>query len=163
MFVNDADAQAALAIGCFASGLLLGEGKPQTLGGPVGLFLVDREENVDLQTACGCLSLITLEDRIPGDLMLVEHFLDGVILADIAEPAVELCEDDEIHQVCLDVTHQSHELRALLGGLPAGDTGINVRADDLIPMCGCPFSQDLLLVSERQTVPGLLLRGDSDI
>ena len=86
-----------------AGGPAVGVGLLQALGGAVGLVLGHGQHDVDLQTAGGGLRLVVLPDGLPGHAAVVQHPLDLIVVPHVAEPAIQLGEDDELHPVRLHV------------------------------------------------------------
>lgn len=90
----------------------------------------------------------------------LQDLLDLVVLRDIAEPAVQLGEDDQVALSGPGVGEQPLELRTLAGALAGGDAGVCVDANDLVPVRLRPFLERGGLGLDREAVDGLFLGAD---
>ncbi len=127
--------------------LLGGEHRLDPLAGAVRLVLGHAEHDVDLQTARGGRGVVVLVDGLPVYMMLLQDLLDLVVLCDVAEPPVQLREDDQVHRPRprLHVREQPLKLRTLRRALAGGDAGINVVPGHLDPRRFRPGVQRLPL------------------
>ena len=95
--------------------------------------------------------------------MRLEDLLDLVILADIAEPPVQLGNEDDVHFVALDGLQQGQHGRPILHILAGGVSGIGEHTDDAHSVCPGVLFQVTLLVMDRQAVLRLFFSGHAGV
>lgn len=95
--------------------------------------------------------------------MLVEDGLNFVKVGNVAKPAVETFEQDDVDAIGADVIKKALQLLAARNGLAGGATLIGIDPDDEVVVLIGILGKIVLLLSEREAVPGLLFGADTDI
>ena len=93
----------AFPAGDLADRTLVIQDGPDPLGSAVTFGLVDGKHDVDDHLPVGRRGIIIFEDGPPVAMMGLENLLRDVIVLDVAEPTVKLCDQDHVDLILLHV------------------------------------------------------------
>lgn len=129
----------------------------------VRLILRNGELEIEHKAAIGRRRIVIFLRADPLHVMLVEDGLNFVKVGNVAKPAVETFEQDDVDAIGADVIKKALQLLAARNGLAGGATLIGIDPDDEVVVLIGILGKIVLLLSEREAVPGLLFGADTDI
>lgn len=133
------------------------------LGGAVTLRLIDREHDVDDHLPIGGGRIVIFKDCLPVTVVRLQDFFCDVVVLDVAEPPVQLGDENHVDLILFHVLKEPQKPFAVLHRLASGDSLIGIAVHDCEPVTLGVFCECALLGREGETVEVLLLGAYTDV